>query len=316
MPGPNPDEFDGRAGRGDARVALETTLLLHGVPKGQGAALARDLAAVVRGQGATPALVGVVRGRPTVGMSGAELEELLAADGVAKANTSNLGVFLARGEHAATTVSTTMELAAGAGVRVFATGGLGGVHRGYGARLDISADLAAFTRFPVAVVASGVKGLLDVVSTREALETLGVPVVGWRTDRFPAFYTRDGDGGVGVDARFDDVAALARFVGAELARTGRGVLVCNPIDPAFEISAGEFAAMLAEAERGAAGAGRGVTPLVLGELHRLSGGRTLRANIELVKGNAEVAGMLAVALAHAPGEPSARDGRRSDSHAG
>src|SRR5690606_10624096 len=134
----------------------------------------------------------------------------------------------------ATTVSATMEIAAAAGLRLFATGGLGGVHRGYAQRLDISADLAALARFPVAVVCSGVKSLLDVESTREALESLGVPVVGFGTDRFPAFYRRASE--AGVDARFDDPESLAAFLSQELARTGRAVVVANPIPAADEIA--------------------------------------------------------------------------------
>jgi pseudouridine-5'-phosphate glycosidase len=278
-------------------VALETTLLLHGVPRDAAAPLAGELASVVRAGGAEPALVGVLAGRAIVGLNEDELATLLGAGEVPKANTGNLGVLAARGSHAATTVSTTMELAAAAGVRVFATGGLGGVHRGYGQHWDISSDLAAFTRFPVAVVTSGVKSILDVVATREALETLGVPVVGFGTDRFPAFYRRESP--AGVDARFDDVAELARFARAELARTGRGIVVANPIPAGDELGEAEFAGWLAEAEAEAdrAGAtGRARTPAVLGALHRVSGGRTLAANLALVKANAALAGRLAAAL--------------------
>ena len=196
---------------------------------------------------------------------------------------------------AATTVSVTMELASAAGVRVFATGGVGGVHRGYGEHLDISADLAAFTRFPVAVVASGTKSLLDVESTREAFETLGVPVIGFRCDRFPAFYLRESD--AGVDARFDDEEALAAFLAAELARTGRGVLVCNAIPEADEIGRADWENWLAGAQREAEGsAGRDVTPAVLGALHRVSGGATMRANLSLVRSNARLAGRLAALM--------------------
>jgi pseudouridine-5'-phosphate glycosidase len=198
--------------------------------------------------------------------------------------------------HAATTVSTTMELAAGAGVRVFATGGLGGVHRGFARRPDVSADLAALARFPVAVVSSGVKGLLDVEATREVLETLGVPVVGFRTDRFPAFYRRES--AARVDARFDDLADLARFVLAELGRTGRGIAVCNPIPPAHEIRESAWEGWLREAEAQAGDAdGRDATPALLGALHAVSGGATLRANIELVKSNARLAGQIAGQIA-------------------
>jgi pseudouridine-5'-phosphate glycosidase len=277
-----------------ASVALETTLLLHGVPNGEGKALAFDLARIVQENGGHPVLVGVVDGVPTVGLNNDELESLLAASEVTKANTSNLGTLIARKQHAATTVSTTMELAAAAGVQVFATGGLGGVHKGYGAQLDISADLAAFTRFPVAVVASGVKSILDVVATREALETLGVPVVGYQTDHFPAFYLRESD--ARVDARFDDVDDLASFVRHELARTGRGIVVCNPIPAASELPRTDWERWLADAETAAGRqgvTGRGTTPILLAHLHRVSNGATLRANLALVRSNAALAAQIA-----------------------
>ena len=177
-------------------VALETTLLVHGVPKDAARPLAAELDSIITAHGARPATVGVVGGRGVVGLNSEELSLLLEAPAVPKANTGNLGLLLRSGSHAATTVSATMELAAGAGVRVFATGGIGGVHKNYGARWDVSADLAALTRFPVAVVASGVKNLLDVVATREMLETLGVPVIGFGSDRFPAFYRRESEAGV------------------------------------------------------------------------------------------------------------------------
>lgn len=303
-----------------ARVALETTLLLHGVPRPQAAELARELAEIVRARGATPAFVGVVNGRPVVGLGDSDLETLLAAPEVPKLNTASLGVAMHRKQHGATTVSTTMELAAGAGVRVFATGGLGGVHplraltpthgTPPGAQpaplpagaaqaspawssdlhLDISADLAAFTRFPVAVVTSGCKSLLDVISTREALETLGVPVVGFRTDRFPAFYLRDG--GIGVDARFDEVDELAAYVASELPRTGRGIVVANPIPAGDELPRAQWENWLAQAVAHAAShqaRGRDVTPTILQALHLLSGGATLRANLALIRANAALA---------------------------
>lgn len=222
---------------------------------------------------------------------------MLAAGTTPKLNTGSLGAAVSRGTGGATTVSTTMELAAGMGIRVFATGGLGGVHKGLTQRLDISTDLLAFTRFPVAVVTAGCKSILDVINTRELLETLGVPVIGYRCDRFPAFYRRDG--GVGVDARFDDAAELGRFVRHEMARTCRGVVICNPIPSEHELGEAKWNGWLAEAERravAAGAAGRDVTPAVLGALHSVSGGETLRANIELVKHNVAVGAQLAVAI--------------------
>ena len=277
-------------------VALETTLLAHGVPAGVAPALHEQLARIITDTGAHPALVGVLDGEPVVGMTPEELAVLLATEDLPKLNTANLGLALARKQSGATTVSTTMELAAAAGVGVFATGGIGGVHRGYGEHLDVSSDLLALARFPVAVVASGVKSILDVESTREAIETLGVPVVGYQTDAFPAFYRQAS--GAGVDARFDDVEELAAYCRAETNRTGRGVLVCNPVPEADELPEAEWNGWLKKAMKKALSAGatgRGVTPAVLAALHELSGGRTLTSNIALVKSNAELAGRLAVA---------------------
>lgn len=276
------------------QVALESTLILHGVPRDHSRALVLELESIIRAEGAHPALIAILHGKPAVGLHGDQLEELLAAAEVPKSNTANLGVLYHRGLHGATTVSTTMEIAAQHGIRVFATGGLGGVHRGYGSQWDISADLAAFTRFPVAVVTSGVKNLLDVESTREALESLGIPVVGFATDRFPAFYRREST--ATVDARFDDVRELAAFCHAEMRRTGRGVVVCNPIPHEEELLEHEWTGWRDAAlqEAAAAGkAGREVTPFVLGRLHALSGGRTLKANLALVKSNTALAARLA-----------------------
>ncbi len=298
---PSPPGIDIRIS-GPRAVALETTLLLHGVPTDQALSLHDRLTRDVTATGAQPALIGVLAGRATVGITRDELAHLLALPSVLKANTSNLGLAIHRRLDAATTVSTTMEIAHAAGIRAFATGGIGGVHRGYAVLPDISADLAALARFPVAVVSSGVKSILDVHATREALETLGIPVVGYGTDRVPAFYLRDG--GCRTDARFDDPADLAAFCRDELARTGRGVLICNPISPADELPAADWDRWLAEAERRVADrtaqapgglVSRDATPALLAELHTLSGGATLRANIALVRSNAALAGRLASA---------------------
>ncbi|MBY0308398.1 MAG: pseudouridine-5'-phosphate glycosidase [Phycisphaerales bacterium] len=289
----------GQDGRGvRPRLALESTLLVHGVPSESAARLAEDLSKLAFANGADPVIVGVCDGARSLGE--AALAKLLSErpERIEKLNTGSLGAALARpGGRGATTVSATMELASGMGIRVFATGGLGGVHKGLSERLDISADLLAFTRFPVAVVTAGCKSILDVVGTRELLETLGVPVVGFRCDRFPAFYRRDG--GAGVDARFDDIEELGVFVRREMARTCRGVVVCNPIPAEHEVSERDWAGWLAKAEREATAAGatgRCVTPAVLAALHRVSGGATVRANVELVKHNVGVGARLAVAV--------------------
>jgi pseudouridylate synthase len=279
-------------------VALETTLLTHGVPRDAARPLADQLADIVRAHRVDPALVGIISGRPTVGLTDAELDGLLQSDHITKVNTSNMGVVIHRGSMGSTTVSATMELCSIARVRVFATGGIGGLHHGFGQHLDVSSDLAALARFPVAVVGSGVKALLDVPSTREALEALGVPVVGYQTDRFPAFYLRDG--GADVDATFDDVQDLAAFIDAELKRTGRGVLVANPISPSHEISRKDWDAWIAKATEAARNAtGRDATPAILKQLHEVSDGRTLDANIALAKSNTDLAARICAAM---PGE--------------
>jgi pseudouridylate synthase len=279
-------------------VALETTLLAHGLPPEAGAVLASELCRMVIDRGVRPAVVGVIRGQVVVGLSADELREFLQqGTGLAKANTSNLGALLFGGHSAATTVSTTLELAAAAGVRIFATGGLGGVHRGYGQHLDISSDLLALTRFPLAVVASGVKSILDVAATREALETLGIPVVGFKTDWFPAFYLRETE--LRVDARFDDIDELASYLAFELSRSHRGVLVANPVPQEEAITPDDFAKWLAEAQKQAEAAGargRDLTPSLLSHLHEVSQGATLRTNIALVKSNTDLAAQLCRAM--------------------
>lgn len=276
-------------------VALETTILVHGVPRPDAPALADTLAKAVRESGAHPATVGIVAGRPTVGLTDDELRQLLDAEQVEKVNAANLGVILHRRVHGATTVSTTIELAARAGVRVMATGGIGGVHRGFATTLDISADLGAIAHTPVAVVTSGVKSLLDLRATRELLETLGVPVVGFRTDTFPAFYVRETD--LPLDARFEDPADLAAYAGAELARTGRGVVIANPCPPQHAMAPDAWDDLLRRAETAAPPRqGREVTPALLSQLHRLSGGASLRANVALAEANARLAGQVAAAM--------------------
>lgn len=273
-------------------VALETTLPALGLPPGEGLPFTRELGELIQAEGAQPVVVGILDGKPIVGMTDDQIAELLDGRPVAKANSANLGILIYNRADAATTVSATMELAAGSGIRVFATGGIGGVHKGYAHHLDISADLAALARFPVAVVASGTKSLLDVVSTREALESLGVPVVGFRCDRFPAFYLRESD--AGVDARFDDETDLAAFIAGELWRTGRGVLVCNPIPAESEIDPARWRGWLEKAEaQTAPSSGRDITPGVLAALHEISDGETLRANLALVRSNAALAARLA-----------------------
>lgn len=275
-------------------LALESTLLTHGVPRDRALEIAAELArAVTAADGrVTPAVVGVHRGVPTVGLTDEELAAVLADDGVVKANPSSLPLAVHRGRNAATTVATTMQLAAAAGVRVFATGGIGGVHPGLATRPDISADLAALARYPVAVVASGAKSILDLGATRELLETAGVPVIGFGTDRLPAFYLRESE--EMVDERFDDPEDLARFLDGYLGEDSGGALICNPIPHEAAMQPAEFEGFLKRAESVAAGAtGRDATPAILGALHDVSEGRTLEANIALALSNASLGSRLA-----------------------
>jgi pseudouridine-5'-phosphate glycosidase len=272
-------------------VGVETAVLTHGVPREQAADLARDLAETARRAGSQAAFIGLVAGVPTVGLTDAELRLLLEQPSPPKANTSNLGWFIHQGAHAATTVSTTLELAASAGLTVCATGGLGGVHKNLARRIDISADLGALTRFPVALVTSGCKSILDVESTRELLETLGVTVVGYRTDRFPAFYRRESD--ADVDARIDDARALAAFVRRELSRTGRAIVIANPIPADAELAQEDLQAWLSQAQAEARATGRQVTPEILGRLHQASHFATVRANVALIRSNVSLAAELA-----------------------
>jgi len=277
---------------GRAAVALETTLLAHGLPQGQGGPLANELDEIIEQHGVRPATTGVLDGVPIVGMTRDELADFLSRPDIEKANTANLGPLIHQGKTAATTVSATVLLAANAGIRTMATGGLGGVHHKLDQRLDISADLAALARHPVAVVASGVKAILDVASTRELLETLGVPVVGFRTDRFPAFYLTESE--AGVDATFEHPADIARFARRHLASTGSGVLVVQPVPVEHAIEPHVWHDWLERAQHEtAAMQGRATTPAILEAVHRISDGHTLRTNLALVRANAELAAQIA-----------------------
>lgn len=280
-------------------VALETTVVTHGLPAPAGVEVARDMEAAVTHAGAAPATIGILDGRVRVGLSAAELDRLAATPGVPKLNLSNFAAALVAGGAGSTTVAATMLAAHHAGIGVFATGGIGGVHRNASETDDVSADLAALSRFPVAVVCSGAKSILDLPRTVERLETLGVPVFGWRCDDFPAFWRRSS--GLRLDQRFDDMARLAEAIRMhhELG-TGTGVIVANPVPEASELDEESY-------ERALNGAlekvesqgirGRAVTPYILDHMQRATGGGVTAPNVALLKDNARVAGELAVALA-------------------
>lgn len=279
-------------------VALETTVVTHGLPQPEGLAVAREMEAEVRKLGAVPATIGVLDGRARVGLDAAELLRLAGATDVAKLNPANLAAGIASRKPGSTTVAATLLLAHKAGIAVFATGGIGGVHRDAATTGDVSADLTALARIPVAVVCAGAKAVLDLEKTREALETLGVPVLGFGTDRFPAFYRRDG--GLAVDARFDRVEDLAAAVRAHFAlASGSGVLVANPVTAEHELPRDVYEKGIAQALADAQGkgvAGRDVTPFLLERLRELTGGRSVETNRALLLNNARLAARLALEL--------------------
>ena len=277
-------------------VALESTLIAHGLPHGRNLEVAWRLEAEIRAGGAVPATVAVLDGAVAVGLTDAELERIAA--GALKVSRLDLAVALARREVGATTVAATMICAHAAGIRVFATGGIGGVHRGHDRVLDVSADLLELARTEVAVVCAGAKSVLDIPNTLEVLETLGVPVIGYRTDRFPAFFTRDS--GCPVHASAASLAEIAEILRLKWScGLGGGAVVANPIPEADALDAEALDAAvleaLAEAEhRGIRG--KAVTPFLLARLVQATGGRSLEANVALVLNNARVAAGLAQEL--------------------
>jgi pseudouridylate synthase len=277
-------------------VALETTVITHGLPPPAGVETARELEEEVRRAGATPVTIGILDGAIRLGMTRAELERLATAPRVSKVNPGNLAAVLASRQPGSTTVAATMFAAHAGGIRVFATGGIGGVHRGDAG--DVSADLTALSRLPLAVVSSGAKAILDLPRTVEMLETLGVPVLGLGTDEFPAFYRRSS--GLPVDGRFESVAGLAEAVWTHFALgSTTAVLVANPIPESDELPREIYESALEGALAGAEAQGlrgRAVTPFLLDRLHALTGGESVKANVALLRHNARVAGQLAVAL--------------------
>jgi pseudouridine-5'-phosphate glycosidase len=249
----------------------------------------------IRAAGAVPATIAVLSGILTVGLSDSQLESLARAPDVRKASRRDLSAVVALKQHAATTVSATMVLAHAAGIRVFATGGIGGAHRGADL-FDISADLTELARTPVLVVCAGAKSILHLPRTLEILETLGVPVVGYRTDTFPAFYVRDHAPPLPVSARVDSPQDAAALFAAHVQMGGGGAVLAQPCPADVAVSAADFDRLLAEAEREALAAGvtgARLTPFLLAQLAELSGGRTLAANRALIVANARFAAEVA-----------------------
>jgi pseudouridylate synthase len=291
------DEVAAAVRDGAPLVALESTIISHGMPYPRNVGMALEVEALIRDAGAVPATIAVLDGVPRIGLSRDELETLASHGGVAKVSLRDLPYVIATGAHGATTVAATMRLAALAGIRVFVTGGLGGVHRGAETSFDISADLTELGQTDVAVISAGVKSILDIGLTLESLETLGVPVVGFGTDEFPSFYSRTS--GHRAPMRVDSVEQLAAMMRAkwDLGLSG-GIAVANPVPADEEMPAEEIGTLIEQAlgecaERGIHG--KDITPFLLGRIVELSGGRSLETNIALVRSNARLGAALALA---------------------
>ena len=280
---------------GSAIVALESTIISHGMPWPQNVEAAELIENEVRAQGATPATIAVIDGILRVGLDAAMLERLGRDKDVVKASSRDLAAAMARQATAGTTVSATMLIADRAGIAVFATGGVGGVHRGAESSFDISADLVELGRTPVAVVCAGVKSILDIAKTLEFLETQRVPVLTFGTDEFPAFYAQSS--GLPVDHRFDTPTELAAVVRNHRALgAGTGLLIANPIPAEFALDLDSaIADAVAEATARGIG-GKALTPFLLARINDISGGSSLVANIALVRNNARLAARIAIAL--------------------
>ena len=293
------DEVAAAKAAGGPIVALESTIIAHGLPWPDNLSVAAALQDAVRAAGATPAIIGLLDGRVHIGLSGDALERLAQASDCVKVSRRDLGTVIGLGLPGATTVAGTMYCAALAGIEMFATGGIGGVHRGGEDSLDVSADLRELGQSPVTVVCAGAKSILDLPRTLEVLETEGVPVLGFGTDRLPAFHYRDS--GLGVDRKVEDAAQAAAIIRAQrqLGLQG-GLLIVNPIPEADELPRAEvegwIETALAEARRDGV-TGKRETPYLLRRLAELSEGRTVAANRALAIHNADVAARIAVALA-------------------
>src|SRR4051794_19779100 len=282
-------------------VALESTLLAHGLPRPANRAAADQVEAAVRAGGAVPATIAVLDGVPHVGLTPAQVDRVCADPELAKLGVRDLPVAAALGRSGATTVSSTALLAARAGIGVFATGGLGGVHRHASDTFDESADLVALARTSLVVVCAGVKSILDVPATLERLESLSVTVVGYRTDRFPGFYVADS--GSPVDSTIQTPEEAARVFAARRELTPGAVVVANPLPVDQQLDAALHDRVIADALAAAEAAGargKDVTPFILGHLHEASAGASLEVNVRLVLRNAELAGQIAAELAALP----------------
>jgi pseudouridine-5'-phosphate glycosidase len=282
---------------------LESTLITHGLPWPINLETAQRAEQAVRAEGAIPATIALLEGRIRIGLTGEELTALARSSGVLKASRRDLAAAIVQGRTAATTVAATMYLAHRAGIRIFATGGIGGVHRGGSSTLDVSADLHELARTPVAVVCAGAKSILDIPMTLEVLETLGVPVVGYGVDDFPAFYLRSS--GEPLPARIDTPRQAAAVLRTHWDLQGTGVVIAQPPPLPYALDPDEFTLALQQAEAEAAGQGirgKAVTPFLLSRLAEHTQGKTLTLNRELIVANAGLAAQIAAAFhaAHSP----------------
>ncbi|MFH9039763.1 pseudouridine-5'-phosphate glycosidase [Streptomyces sp. NPDC017966] len=281
-------------------VALESTIIAHGLPRPRNLQVALELETAVRQEGAVPATIAVLDGRPLIGLGKEQLERVAGEDGIRKLGHRDLPLAVAAGASGATTVSATALLAALAGIRVFATGGLGGVHRQWTVTQDESADLGLLARTRITVVCAGVKSILDVPATLQRLETLGVAVAGYGTDRFPGFYLSDS--GHPVDWRLDTPAQVAEVMRAQDALGGpeSALIVANPVPEAEQLDPGLHARVLDEALHACETegvTGQAVTPFLLGHLVRRTDGASLAANLAAVRGNVRLAARVAASWA-------------------
>lgn len=289
-------------------VALESTIISHGLPRPDNLEAARSFEALLAGAGVTPATIAVVDGVPRAGLSDADLERIALDDSVIKVSTRDLALAVAGKRTAGTTVAATSALAARAGIRVFATGGLGGVHRGFADSLDESADLTALSRTRITVISAGVKSILDIPATLERLETLGVAVAGYRTNRFPAFYLTDS--GQDLDWRLDSPEEIAAVMAARdrLGDTS-ALLVANPLPPARQLDPATHDRVLAEAlvvAEAEGVRGKAVTPYLLSHMQRATQGASVAVNLDVARGNITLAGQIATAWAQIATEPADR----------
>jgi pseudouridine-5'-phosphate glycosidase len=286
-------------------VALESTIISHGLPRPGNLAAARSFEEMLTDAGVTPATIAVVDGVPKAGLDNADLERIALDESVVKVSSRDLGLAMAGKRTAGTTVAATSVLAARAGIRVFATGGLGGVHRGFAESPDESADLTVLSRTPITVVSAGVKSILDIPATLERLETLGVAVVGYRTSRFPAFYLTDS--GQDLDWRLDSPAEIAAVMAArDLLGDQAALLVANPLPPRAQLDPVLHDRVLAEALATADAAGvrgKAVTPFLLEYMQRATAGASVAVNLDIARGNIALAGQIATAWSERAGPP-------------